>query len=451
MKLILVNLVAVLLLGACSSGTKLKSNDKETANHGDKTKQFTDLNDDVLYLIMENLELEDLISTIEAIPSFSDILEVVVRRKYLGYDLKIYLWYGQNRFYLNKVEKYIQIYDLQPILTTLKLFGNNFQSITLDYTTVSSVDLRIIVETIYKYCSKSMKSLVLKDVTEHLLNQLVQPLEVEELNCTIHFASWYQKQIPDNSFKPWNQVFPKLQRLNLELKHILDFIDCEFPKLEHLGLNTERFNGNNTDVVESMIQKNPQIKSVTLGRFQPFGKFIASQLQNLEILRIGSLGFLNESITFENVKNFVVNRCDIQNINYLTFPQLESLKLLYFTDQINEILPFFKRHLHVNHLDLSLHTDFRTIPLVDMTVDFPNLIDVTIRRNNYLGTNNITEFIEQHEKLQRFRFTTLRGSFTEDVKVESFLEKFGNEWEIRHEVLGVVFEKNKYSQQRIKF
>lgn len=64
---------AVLLSNTCSI---------ELIGNKDFTKQITDLNNDVLYIILHRLELNHLINTAEAIPQLSDIVGEMFRRKY---------------------------------------------------------------------------------------------------------------------------------------------------------------------------------------------------------------------------------------------------------------------------------------------------------------------------------------------------------------------------------
>lgn len=114
----------------------------------------------------------------------------------------------------------------------------------------------------------------------------------------------------------------------------------------------------------------------------------------------------------------------------MLLPRLDSLKMRYEPYHSENWLDFFKKHTQLSHLHFIEHHSKTTehLPLNVFTADLSNLTDIEVEFNKYHGVHQIIDFIENHEKLQKFRFRfEFRRRIFPVEHVTILLERFGNE------------------------
>lgn len=67
------------------------------------------------------------------------------------------------------------------------------------------------------------------------------------------------------------------------------------------------------------------------------------------------------------------------------------------------------------------------VPLVRLTSELGNLVDVMVESSNNIGVETIVEFVEGHEKLMKFLFT-LRAPNQHFLMLQ---QRLGSKWNIR--------------------
>lgn len=157
MRLICLNLLALLLCNTYSI---------EFIRNEDFTKQITDLNNDVLYIILNRLELNYLMNIAEAIPQLSGIVGEVFRRKYPNLELEIRLPNIMDRFRekLPPNDHRFEIDNVSMALGVLKHFRHFIQSLRIDATDMGSSELAAINRFANIYCSETLKQFETKSV-----------------------------------------------------------------------------------------------------------------------------------------------------------------------------------------------------------------------------------------------------------------------------------------------
>lgn len=385
--------------------------------------QITDLNNDIFYIIFSNLKFHDLVNIAEAIPEISSIIFKIIQRNYSELSI-ISFHFEIDSTFINNGR--VAIFDLKLILATLKQFGECFQKITIDYQRFLTSELVIITEFLNKYTSKTLKQLEMIRPNENELDHLTVPFEeVQEFTCNIRELNNI------NGSTSWNYLFPKLQRLTIELNSVedLSFIGYAFPHLEYVSLSIAETTWTKLNKIEQFFANNPQIKSIELKDF-PIGfvKVIEPLLLNLEILRISASDIGNNTVHFEHVRQLEISTYEEGYVKGLSLPSLESLTMYYSTKSHSTWIEFFKRHRNLRQLILNdyLHEMSRTIGLNALTTDLKNLVDVTIR-NYYYGSESIIQFIESHKELRKF--CTSISTLTKPME-ETFRQRFQNEWTI---------------------
>lgn len=417
-----------LLLGcSCSSGY-------EPDLYEEKKTQITDLNDDVLYLILNRLELKILLNVVKVNSKFSNIANAVVRRKYQNYKIEISVpTSSTSRISLYEVKNQIKIYNISWALNMLKYFGNSFRSLKIEENNMDSIDLSNVYQFVDKYCSKSLKQLQL-GLSEHAsLDKFMMPFEaIEEL----HIQVMQNVQIVNNT-KPLKEIFPNLRKLTLFSFHGVNFsfINSELSHLEHFridGSDRHGINVKNKENIRQLIRKNPKIRNIELYISDlSLVTLISQHLPNLENLSLSALSDGNETVRLENVKNVILEQAYVGSIDKLLMPRLDSLKIKYNSKDFNKWKEFFRNHIQLRRLHLTeTHYIFNEMPVqVDvLTADLINLDDVIFKVFDYMGIRPIIQFIENHKKLNKFQFAMSNFPATNQATV--LRDRFGNDWNI---------------------
>lgn len=427
MKFILLSLLAVLSSFSCSSGNSLSD-----SNIKIKT-QFSDLNDDVFYIIFNYLECEDFLNLVQINSTLSDIATNVFRYKYRLHQLKIT---AGNTFLAARIlqqfedgQHQLAISNIPLAMNVLKSFGSIFQSVKFSYEWLTkNIYVNQMTQYIGEYCSKSVKQFDL-DMRHDLLEKITAPFEaVKELTIRSRVSSF------NNSIR-LNDLFPQLRRLNLVSVDASNysFLNDEFPNLVHFSFRSCGSDDipNNKNIRE-LILRNPTIRSIEPQvRDTTLLQFINQQLPNLENLTIFNLAF--DAIQFDSVKNLEIATGNIDSIAKLSVPRIESLKMVYRSIHSHKWMAFFKNHTQLRRLHIrEMHRVHVSQPLRNVdefTADLLNLTDFTIDSFQYVvqdQIDSIVAFFAKHSKLKRCSF--LEAEFSAD-RQRTLRERLGNEWE----------------------
>lgn len=428
-------LIVLVLSCRTSSGHELDWNGDEVVwvHNGEIKTNLIDLNDDVLYLILNPLELKILLNIVQVNSRFSNIVKEVIRRRYRNHILCLsYHWNPDISVY--KTNENLIIYDIPITLNLLKYFGHNFQSIKMKDSYAKLDDLINICQSIEKYCSKSLKKLYLEPTKYEILNKFTGSFEtLEELNINYGFSMENTKV---NVAKPLGELFPNLRRLMLHSYCSLNysFINTILPKIEHVHISSElMISDRNSENVKGFLQKNPTIRSLEVSFYGPFVMTsIREYLPQLENLTLHGLTIGNDTVQLKNVKNFVLtdNNFPLSGIDKLYMPRLESLNTEYHPDNSSQWMTFFNNHTQLRHLQLRERSfSFDNIPpqINVLTENLLNLTNVTIKVYDYLGIDPIIQFIETHRKLNKFQFAIRNFSTDQERKLR---ERYESEWNI---------------------
>lgn len=400
--------------------------------------KFIDLNNDVLYIILYKLELQELLQIAKTIPQISGIIREVFRRKYSTNKLSINFdqHFCKNGPEVECVNNTITVHDLNSLVNMFKHFGNFFQNVLIhhDPTTDSSI-MEMINRSMNQHCSESLKSLQLKFGNKIAdFEGFTTPFKrVEEFSAHI-------KAHKLNAFKPLNEIFPYLRKLNLTLERDVNvsFIEGHFPHLRYFKLSVgENFNlGERMRLIEQlkgMIMKNPEIQSVELNLRYPkcFIQFLSEALPNLEYLKIYNLQICNsDTLRFENVKHFVLSILhpdDIKHLNKLSLPNLQSLEMSKLSSYFGKWIQFFKRHSHVRQL--YVNGSLTIYQMNELVANLPNLFHFSIENQFYYGLESIVWIIQNYEQFEKVEFICQENTIPMD-DVITLQEEFQRNWTV---------------------
>lgn len=130
--------------------------------------------------------------------------------------------------------------------------------------------------------SNSLKSLRLEMYEENAFDGIEKPFANVEHVCIV---GEYERLGNDNL--NFSAIFPKMRRLSIKDSKVTDrtSINLEFPHLEHLNVAFLHPCGFSEDDIKNIIEKNPQLRSLSLYYTTlDFLQFVSQHLHNLEYL-----------------------------------------------------------------------------------------------------------------------------------------------------------------------
>lgn len=429
-----------------SSGVAITANrefQQETENGYKESKiQLMDLNEDVLFLILKELDLDSLTNMIDASPNFNSLAVQVFWSKFKISKLSLFntrLDTIREKFkfsYSDVRTPRIILYDFEMITKVLKYFGSIIQKIHVDgHGKNARNETAVISDLINKYASKSLIKLDLFPVDVTTFEPFTVPFQrVEKLffKITQYLTEFKMANLP------FNQMFPNLRKLHLILysTHVnYSFLECEMPLLEQLRMCLDRNNNEMMGKIEGMLKKNPQIRSIYTTQVpKMFIKVINKYLPSLEYLRLDRLdNFGNDSLCFEHVKDFRLDYTASDSIKNLWFPRLDSLRIEQPTDHFDAWLEFLKKHRTLTKLVLT--DSYRCIPLAKLATEIPNLVEINFKMPE-MKTEDIIQFIESHPKLE-----LVSVSYLYYVDLAVLQQQFEDKWFISNNDDCLLFQK----------
>lgn len=164
--------------------------DIQNGNNRRKLK-LTDLNDDVLFHIFEQVWTDDFWSLFETHPRFKFILQALFRSKFNRIEIKNA--HSNNiecKYFTDPFENRLTLFDLDLILKTIENFGVAMRRIYVDNFSIdqfssmpNSEKSNRIFQFINKYASETLECFDLGRLKENTLQQFTVPFaKVEEVN-----------------------------------------------------------------------------------------------------------------------------------------------------------------------------------------------------------------------------------------------------------------------------
>lgn len=462
MKLILIIILNLLLFNCCSS-----------ANGQNKTSLLT-LNGDVLFLIFAEMDIVEWVNLAEIHSGFVVPANDAFHHKYREYQVR----FDDNIYRKEKYQakkpafenqpngdpiyskpkelKRLMINDHQLALKVLRYFSSNFQTLVLNNRYSSGAANEILWKTVNQFVNRYTS-----DYLTHLkiliIDNTLEQYALSFKNVEIFEGGINVNRITGNVL-PFNQMFPKLRKIELILSKAASFkiIDCEFAHLENvaLSLSANAQEKENQNHIHGFVDKNSQIKILEILDFSwKSVEYFSQNLPNLVNLRLNLKDIKSDKIEFKSVT--IVDICE-DNGNYattLSFPQLESIKFRYSYRQRFEWTRFFNKHKTLKKLALDEITyehhgyNRGRDDLVFLTENLTDLVEVKLSCDHLMTVQKFTQLIESHSNLMKFTYK-LRGLYrVRNSEIRNLREQFGNQWNITQigndnkEFIDIILEK----------
>lgn len=394
-----------------------------------KTIKLIDLNDDVLYIILQELDL----SSLTQLPTSNSKL-VALANDVFYHDYKdflIYLYYfdKETNYAVFKYEKRIEIYDSELGLSLLKRFGSLIEKLKID----NNLEDRYTESLKYanEYAADSLIYLELPFVRVSTLPLFTRPFKnVQEFRC-------YLDKRPNGQVQSLNLMFPQLRRFIVTFNHDVNYslLNGIYPHLEHLDIDIMSSDTwDHRNEIELLIRNNPQLKSFGIIGL-PFESsdyipVIHQLLPNLSNLTVSSLYTGGANITFENVtylnaRNFLPGRIEVW------FPRLQSLKMILNSHYFEWSRNFLRNYPHLHGLNIYSwnQRDTDHPELEELLTEQTNLTELDLLFEDEVNPHVIVRIVRNHAHLKRFNFAMRTGSYAES-NANIICEQLENDWHI---------------------
>lgn len=439
--------MTVLLYNSCFA--TFSPNNEESEQKIRPKKRLTkmiDLNADVLYLIFEQLEtVVDILNLVEAHPTgiAQYVATSVFRQKYSNFSIEIYPDddYKHMNIIKNTQFNVLIVYKFDLCLKMIKYIGNAIQQLEIRTVFIRQNESAIINEYVNKYVSESLKKFTLGVIKEDTFFHFSAPMkEIEDLSFKVRYIDSIR-----TDFLPMNELFPKLQRLTIDLTSDIDyeFLSCEFQHMEYLCLSISGCALKHTHDVEDLLRKNQQLNSIEIEECSPtLLKAIDELSPNVETIKLHRFDYGTETIIFNHVKNFIIGQYYYEAFKYLSFPRLESLEMNYLPEHHDVWKDFFRSHKHISRLHMKIFLEVDNAKLVELTSQLDDLTDMKLDCI-FIKLETVQEIIRDHSSLTKFQLSFFSYLSKEDL--DYLRRNYANEWYIEdysgHYIEGLSFEK----------
>lgn len=335
-----------------------------------------------------------------------------------------------NKPQIEIMNENIRIKIVHDALRTLRTFGNAIQNLRLKLTNADTIESIAILRYVDKYCTDSLTELALDIGTANALRHFSKPfVKVEHVTFMDKLPSAEGQSIPIN------KLFPSLRSLTLNIDSAKDnnYLTEHFPHLEHLNIQDIPYDIDGEDspaCVYGLLEKNPQIRNISLDRY------IAGVLKKISLMpQLEHFSFLwFEPIIgenrFQNVTKFTSGDHIFADPTNLLFPKLYELELFFYASNFDNWMAFMVNHINLKRLRLHI-INFEDGQFTSLASILRHLEEMSLylqsgrEHEPSIGVEAIIKFIENHEKLVKLHLDTI--SETDKIILRS---KFLREWNI---------------------
>lgn len=423
--------------------------DVQQQNTSENMAKFSALNEDFEYAMFENSNVQEILQFAKHSRASDFVKKHIFPVKYQNYMFTMIPIndgdVDEDRRVLQR-ENDISIYGDTFILDIIQFFGRSIKKLHIFRSNLISEERSATIHrNLNEYCADSLTELNLGATHENALTQFQKPFsKLERLH--IHIQKRQMQPI-----RPLNEIFPRLKELTFEMYdssvdfqfNVNEFIGSEIPYMEHLEyLDIEISLVGRSEIenienqIEKMLNKNPQIRGLAYkGRLgNHLINAINEYLPNLDNFSINAVDSETQPISLDHVKHFFLRSGAAVRIERFSFPQLDTVSMVYsYQIQMEPTrkswIEFFKNHQNLRKLNCHLY-DGRGI--ADILDELPNLQEMQIRFYPQFAFNLISRLIESHRNLLKFEFQIYITYQPDDPDMAIYREKFENEWHISY-------------------
>lgn len=403
-----------------------------------ESMNFTNLNEDIHYLVLENLILDDLMRFAQTNKYFSILAASVFQTKCSKKIVEVLPFLSdQNGIHDTGDRLYIK--HPQTISRFLRQFGGWIHKMKVNYRE-SYYDIPEVMkktsELINLYCSDSLTELVVSDKDAIFVSQITKPFKrVEYLEIVGDF----------NNLNGLNEKFPAMKNLSLPSTTINNMTSIYHHFANLVELNVNFFDGYSygqpkfqESEIEEVLKKNPQIRSLKMHGPTEYILRVASELlPDLEYIRIEpswSPFEISDSVPkflFKNVKTLELKviRSDRHIKRFPASIEFENLEELRSTISSKSgfgwWIDFIQKNKHLKKF-YSIDGCINNADLIKFAQITNNLKEISVTLCENVEGSSVVKLVEANQQVERFNFNRKIGedkSF--EIKAQHLRKTFG--------------------------
>lgn len=410
-----------------NKGSQFKVNPRNESNRN--KMKITNLNLDCLFIIFEHLNLTDLLNVAEIDDDIHSMAATVFRHRYR--HKRIIIQVGDYKYLLNDDDDYdyLAIYDNQMAENVIRKFGSVISRMDMLYFPYNKEVYSRFSRLVAVYCSDSLVDF---DFNENFhLNHLSRPLKNVERVVYIPTIPNGRMEYPPHG--KMNTMFPALRRLTMDRPYLDDnFLNCTIPNLVHLEL-LETPDHFERSPIKDLFASNPHIQSFQTRRAtQQFLDILMENLPNLTHLTLTECYMENLTNHFDRVTTLKIVQSK-RFESHLTFSNLQELSIEYEKMNLAGLGDFLYRNPTVIRFTLGIREGSNEL-FEQIASHMGNIVEITLlhldmivkkRSVSIISADTISNFIKNHDKLQRFHLDWCTES---DKKI--FSDRLSDYWHI---------------------
>lgn len=401
--------------------------------------QFADLNDDCMFLILDQLDFVSLINLAGANQQFSNLASDVYRRKYASKKIEIV---SSDDGHIKEGKDIIQIEDKQIAMKLLQRFGRIVSFLKIDYWENNFDESKHIIALANKYCDTLVDLEIIScDLTG--LADVQRPFHsVKKVSLERALVN-----LTGKTFK-LNEMFPNIHTLILPHEHVVDRegIAMEFPHLKKLVVSFWHMYGFKETDIEPLIKRNPQIESLTINSSTlKFIQFISGNMPNLKHLKlhwIKDCRNITRNISLRNVQSLDLKTANDNFLKIVEFQSLEELDVEFTGTMTKHFFGNVNKYTKLRILNIK-STELNDTELITLVRIFPNLVDGSFIASENLAAETVIHILKNSSTLQRLRLNShLCKNITIDHLVDEMDKELSGMWKTTNGTRECIFEKN---------
>ncbi|XP_055315906.1 uncharacterized protein LOC129575828 [Sitodiplosis mosellana] len=323
-------------------------------------------------------------------------------------------------------DRYISISNHSIAVRVLEHFGSHILQLGID-NEFHENELKQLIGLIDQKCS-NLTLLGIESRNWNILDDVQRRFNTVE---AIAFKGKYNKL--GSKTLNLNEMFPNVHNLTLgdiELKDVDDSV-TNIPNLRYLQLIFANPNISDRDVFKNFIEKNPQIKELTLKNTNTsFVKFASEHLLNLDVLTLCPIKYVDYTgeIHFKNVKKFSLIGLDgTDRFENITFDDLEEFHCDPHGFPI--WLDFIKPHRNLKKLEIVKGSSISDNDLILLSERATNLIEASIPCDSYVKVETLVRLLEESKHLKKLRLNDY-GFPQSAGKLDALKARIEDKWTI---------------------
>lgn len=398
---------------------------------------------DVQYLMFENLELSDLLSLSQTSQRFSILTEEIFMRKHSNKLFRLFRPERDEKRKLYDLSDLIIVINYDTILKLLKTFGRLIKNIELLCGSSHEENMTELSASINLNCADTLIEINIDSDHEDLFAGMTKPFR----KLKVFSMRGLVENLGSDTLS-FNELFPAIRRL--KLGNIVQIsnkscIDVSFEHLEYLDVRVQNYGlvkELNSEDVEKLLRKNPQIQSILLRNAKRRLLELTSQiLPNIADIHLisydNTISDGDHEIIFENLTNFTASfrsQDRYENVTFRNLTELHTGISIFPNDEILNLITFVRRNPNLKRLFIDwgfiYHGNIQQLSQAQLNIEEITMKILSVKEEH------IINFIRNCEHMKKI---TVNDDVCHYINIETLRDQIEDKWIITTHEKRLVF------------